>query len=113
MGTKKAGAKQAVKKQAPKKTGTAFAWKLQAESIERLDKRVTDSEDDILQVARYAEQANHFRKKSVARLKSDIFDIERAILKQEWTKRNTLFWLTMLALTMAALNMVLLHLIVN
>lgn len=116
MGTKNAGAKRAAKKETKKETkkpGTAFAWKLQAEAIGALDKRVEDSEKNIIEVARYAEQSNELRKKGYSRLHSDILFIEKVIEKQEWTKRNTLFWLTMLGLTMAALNMAMLHLLVN
>lgn len=116
MGTKNAGAKRAAKKQekvVTKKPGTAFAWKMQAEAIERIDKMVEDNKADIISVAKYAEQSNNLRKKATASLHGDILELERRQEHQEWTKRNTTFWLTILALTMAALNMALLHLLVN
>lgn len=116
MGTKNAGAKQAAKKHPKteeKKPGTAFAWKLQAEAIEKLDKRVEDNEHNITETARYAEQVNEFRKRGTASIHQDILTTER---RQEYLYkivRGNFFWMTMLGLTMAALNMALLHLLVN
>lgn len=113
MGTKKTVVKKAGKKAVTSKPSTGFAWKMQAEAIAGLDKRVEDNEADIKSVAQYAEQVNGLRKKMTSRLHSDILETER---RQDYLHdlvRGNMFWMTMLGLTMAALNMAMLHLLVN
>jgi hypothetical protein len=89
------------------------AWKIQAEAITAVEKRVTDTEADIKTVAEFVERKNTQRVDRDRSLNGTLWRIEKQVIKLKWIVRNTLFWMTMLGLTMAALNMALLHLLVN